>query len=89
MGIELGTAALIGSIVGGGAAVKGAYDANKAKKDQAGAQGRAERAQQKAEQDAAMGVGAEMMKRKKTARQSSLLSSTDPLSGAKKTLLGE
>ena len=87
MGIE--TALLVGSLVSGGAAIKGAHDANKAKKDQAGAQGRAEAAQAKAEQDAAMGAGAEMMKRKKTARQSSLLSSTDPLSGAKKTLLGE
>lgn len=87
MGIE--TALIVGSLVSGGAAVKGAYDANQAKKDQEGAQGRAERAQQKAEQDAAQGAGAEMMKRKRSSRQSSLLATTDPLSGAKKTLLGE
>lgn len=60
-----------------------------AKRQQARMIEQADKKTAQAEQDAAMGAGAEMMKRKKTARQSSLLSSTDPLSGAKKTLLGE
>ena len=89
MGIELGTALLIGSGVMGASAAHSAYAANKASKDQAGAQGRADAAQAKAEKDAAQGAGAEMLMRKKEARKSSLLSSVDPLSGAKKTLLGE
>jgi hypothetical protein len=66
---------------------------NKAAKDAAGAQGRAQKAIDDAEaaakEGAATFAGAEATKRKRAARASSLLSETDPLSGAKKTLLGE